>query len=44
MIRNGKEEKVLSTELVPGDIVLVEEGDDVPADMRVIEATSLQVN
>lgn len=35
---------MLSTELVPGDIVLVEEGDDVPADMRVIKATSLQVN
>lgn len=44
VVRDGKEKKVLSTELVPGDIVLVEEGDDVPADMRVIRATSLQVN
>lgn len=44
VIRNNKEEKVLSTELVPGDIVLVEEGDDVPADIRVVQSTSLQVN
>lgn len=44
VIRNGQEDKVLSTDLVPGDIVLVEEGDDVPADIRVTQATSLQVN
>ncbi|MGM9891979.1 cation-translocating P-type ATPase [Limosilactobacillus sp.] len=44
VIRNGKEEKVLSTDLVPGDLVLVEEGDDVPADIRVLTSTSLQVN
>lgn len=44
VVRDGKEKKILSTELVSGDIVLVEEGDDVPADMRVIRATSLQVN
>jgi Ca2+-transporting ATPase len=44
VIRDGKENKVLSTDLVPGDIVLIEEGDDVPADIRVTQATSLQVN
>lgn len=44
VIRDGKSAKVLSAELVPGDIVQVEEGDDVPADIRVIKSTSLQVN
>lgn len=44
VIRDGKQAKVLSTDLVPGDIVQVEEGDDVPADIRVLQSTSLQVN
>ena len=30
--------------LVPGDVILVEEGDDIPADCRVIEAFGLRVN
>ena len=30
--------------LVPGDVLLLEEGDDVPADARVIEAHALRVN
>ena len=32
-----------STEIVPGDIVSLEAGDVVPADMRLIEENSLQV-
>lgn len=44
VIRNGKSAKVLSADLVPGDVVQVEEGDDVPADIRVLKSTSLQVN
>ncbi len=35
-------EVVAARELVPGDIVLLESGDRVPADMRVVEAHSLQ--
>ncbi|SHE84815.1 Ca2+-transporting ATPase [Atopostipes suicloacalis DSM 15692] len=41
--RNGKTEVMKSTEIVPGDIVLLEAGDVVPADMRLIEENSLQV-
>ena len=42
--RDGKEIKIPAKELVPGDIVLLEEGDIVPADCRLIEAVSMQVN
>lgn len=44
VVRNGKEEKILAKDLVPGDIVKLEEGDDIPADIRVIAATSAQVD
>lgn len=41
--RDGGERHVPRTELVPGDIVLLEAGDAVPADGRVVEAARLQV-
>ena len=41
-IRNGKIEVVPAVELVPGDIVIVETGDCVAADMRIIEAVNLK--
>lgn len=41
--RNGKIQVMKSTEIVPGDIVSLEAGDVVPADMRLIEENSLQV-
>lgn len=44
VIRAGEERKVLLSDLVPGDIVLIEEGDSVPADARLIEAQELRVN
>jgi len=44
VIRNGEEKRVLLHEVVPGDILLVEEGDSVPADARLIEAYELRVN
>ncbi|MEM4848095.1 MAG: cation-translocating P-type ATPase [Ignisphaera sp.] len=44
VIRGGKEVEILSTELVPGDIVLLREGDRVPADIRLIEAIDLEVD
>ena len=42
IIRDGKNLKVKTTEIVVGDIVLVEAGDVVPADMYLIEATRLK--
>lgn len=42
--RNGKLKSLDSTELVPGDIILLKTGSKVPADARVISATGLAVN
>lgn len=38
VLRDGKRTTVPAEELVPGDIVLVESGDRIPADLRLIEA------
>lgn len=43
VIRNGAQMVVKSEELVPGDIILLEAGDAVPADGRLIEAASLKI-
>ncbi len=42
--RNGQETEIDSINLVPGDIVLLDEGDVVPADIRLIESTRLQID
>ena len=42
VVRDGNLEVVPSKELVPGDIVLLETGDYVPADMRLVEAVNLK--
>ncbi len=42
VLRNGTVEVVASKELVPGDIVLLDTGDYVPADIRLIEAVNLK--
>lgn len=39
--RNGERMEIASSELVPGDVVLLESGDRVPADVRVLEASHL---
>ncbi|GBE01718.1 calcium-transporting ATPase 1 [bacterium BMS3Bbin06] len=44
VIRNGRQQTVDSTKLVPGDIVLLEIGDRVPADLRLFEALNLKVD
>lgn len=44
VIRDGKERTVLAKELVVGDIVLLEAGDYVPADGRLLEAGSLKID
>ncbi|MGX7051189.1 cation-translocating P-type ATPase [Leuconostoc palmae] len=43
IIRDGKDMSVKSTNLVVGDIVRLEAGDIVPADVRFIESASLQI-
>ena len=43
LVRAGRREKVPVAEIVPGDIVLLEAGDRVPADLRLIRARSLLV-
>nr|WP_245534004.1 calcium-transporting P-type ATPase, PMR1-type [Effusibacillus pohliae] len=42
-IRDGKKVTVPAAELVPGDIVLLESGDRVPADLRLIRCQSLEI-
>ncbi len=43
VLRDGKMVVLHSDELVPGDVVLLEAGDAVPADGRIIENASLQI-
>ena len=43
-IRDGKEERILAKELVPGDIIRLEEGEKIPADARLIEVISLETH
>lgn len=43
VIREGKTTEVESTELVPGDLILLEAGVKVPADGRILEGANLQI-
>lgn len=43
VMRDGKLVHMPSSELVPGDIVLLEAGDSVPADCRVLESASMKI-
>ena len=42
VIRDGARRSISAAEIVPGDIVLVEEGDTIAADARLIESAALQ--
>ncbi|MDF2903859.1 MAG: P-type superfamily ATPase [Bacillus sp. (in: firmicutes)] len=44
VIRDGQEVQILTDELVPGDVMLVEEGDKISADARLVRASELQIN
>ncbi|MBF6241788.1 cation-transporting P-type ATPase [Nocardia otitidiscaviarum] len=44
VVRDGGERTVPSDELVPGDLVLLDAGDKVPADLRLIRVAELRVN
>jgi len=43
VIRDGHQMTIRSEELVPGDIILLEAGDSVPADARIIESASMKI-
>ena len=44
VIRDGVRTKIKSTDLVIGDVVVLEEGDTIGADMRLVEAVNLKAN
>jgi magnesium-transporting ATPase (P-type) len=43
VLRDGREERIAAVEVVPGDILLLAEGDAVSADARLVESASLMV-
>ncbi|MFX1316137.1 MAG: cation-translocating P-type ATPase [Promethearchaeota archaeon] len=44
VLRDSEQYEIPTRELVPGDIILLEQGDKVPADARIIELMNLSVN
>jgi len=44
ILREGRERKIFQEDLVPGDIFILKPGDKVPADGRLIESFSLEIN
>src|ERR1051326_151926 len=42
VLRDGERRSVAAAEIVPGDIIIIEEGDTVPADARLVHSTALQ--
>ncbi len=44
VVRNGHTTEIAADELVPGDVVMLEGGDVIPADLRLIEAHTLKVD
>jgi plasma-membrane calcium-translocating P-type ATPase/golgi membrane calcium-translocating P-type ATPase len=44
VIRDGKKQKIPAKNLTQGDIVVIEEGDNIPADLRLIKSFDLKVD
>ncbi|MFI6519800.1 HAD-IC family P-type ATPase [Spirillospora sp. NPDC050679] len=44
VVRDGSPRRIVSDELVPGDLVLLEAGDKVPADLRLVRTAELKVD
>ncbi len=44
VIREGKEREILAADLVPGDLIVLEEGDNISADSRLVEAFQFKVD
>ena len=43
-LRGGDESEILASQVVHGDILVLDEGDDIPVDCRIIEESELQTN
>ena len=43
VVRNGVQEEIPADHLVPGDLVVLNEGDAVPADLRLVEVAQLAI-
>ncbi|OGD17599.1 ATPase [Candidatus Atribacteria bacterium RBG_19FT_COMBO_35_14] len=43
VIRDGRQSRIEASQLVPGDIVLLESGDHIPADLRLSTVTNLKI-
>ncbi|WP_289019176.1 cation-transporting P-type ATPase [Desulfobacter postgatei] len=44
IIRNGEKKRIQAVQIVPGDLVLLQSGDKVPADLRLIQTRELQID
>jgi len=44
VVREGREREISSKEIVVGDIIVLKAGNRVPSDLRIIEASELQIN
>ena len=44
VVRNGEQVQILTEDLVPGDVMLLQEGDKISADCRLTNSSDLQVN
>jgi len=44
VLRNGDTDEIDSEDIVPGDIVLLESGNRVPADMRIVDSHDLEID
>ncbi|OPX59826.1 MAG: Copper-exporting P-type ATPase B [Methanobacterium sp. PtaB.Bin024] len=44
VIRNGQKTEILAADLVPGDLLVLEEGDNISADARLVEANQMKVD
>jgi Ca2+-transporting ATPase len=41
VMRDGEQQSIPAVEVVPGDLILIEEGDTIPADARLMQSTAL---
>ncbi|MFW9885203.1 MAG: cation-translocating P-type ATPase [Candidatus Thorarchaeota archaeon] len=44
VLRDGSEMNITPTEIVPGDIIILEQGDKIPADARILQCSNLTTN